>query len=170
MQYKLFVVPIKNIADAEDELNRFLHGHRILAVSKEFVGQNENSFWTFAVEFLDSAGGSASSGGSGATSAYGKAKPKIDYKEVLSADDFTLFCKLREMRKLIATREAIPVYAVLTNEQLAEIAKRKPKSKSELEKIDGIGEAKSTKYGADFLSSLATESPTERDRPGALDS
>ena len=35
MQLKLFVVPIKNLGDAEDEMNGFLRRHRVLAVKKE---------------------------------------------------------------------------------------------------------------------------------------
>ena len=32
MQLKLFVVPIKNVSEAEAEMNGFLRGHRVLAV------------------------------------------------------------------------------------------------------------------------------------------
>lgn len=38
MQLRTFVLPIKNLASAELEMNTFLRGHRILAVKKEFVG------------------------------------------------------------------------------------------------------------------------------------
>jgi len=34
---KLFVIPIKNVSEAEAEMNVFLRGHRVLAVQKEFV-------------------------------------------------------------------------------------------------------------------------------------
>jgi hypothetical protein len=56
MQLKLFVLPVKNLAAAEAEMNAFLRGHRVLAVKKEFVPDGENSFWTFCVEYLDGAG------------------------------------------------------------------------------------------------------------------
>ena len=49
-------------------------------------------------------------------------KQRVDYKEVLSPADFALFAKLRDWRKATAEQEGIPVYAVLTNEQLAAIA------------------------------------------------
>ena len=32
MQLKLFVIPIKNVSEAEAEMNGFLRGHRVLAV------------------------------------------------------------------------------------------------------------------------------------------
>lgn len=44
MQLRLFVIPIKNLAEAEAEMNVFLRGHRVLAVKKEFVPDGENSF------------------------------------------------------------------------------------------------------------------------------
>jgi hypothetical protein len=32
------------------EMNAFPRGHRVLAVKKEFVGDGEDSFWTFCVD------------------------------------------------------------------------------------------------------------------------
>ena len=49
----------------------------------------------------------------------GGGRPRVDYKEILSADEFAVFVRLREVRKQLAATEAIPVYAVCTNEQLA---------------------------------------------------
>ena len=66
MQLKLFILPVKNLAEAEGEMNGFLRAHRVLAVKKEFVADGENSFWTFCVEYLDSAGGSGALAGEGA--------------------------------------------------------------------------------------------------------
>ena len=60
MQLKLFIVPVKNLAEPEAEMNAFLRGHRVLAVKKEFVPDGENSFWTFCVEHLE---GAAAPGG-----------------------------------------------------------------------------------------------------------
>lgn len=37
MQLRTFVLPIKNLARAEAEMNAFLRSHRVLAVRKEFV-------------------------------------------------------------------------------------------------------------------------------------
>jgi superfamily II DNA helicase RecQ len=42
----------------------------------------------------------------------------------------------------------VPVYAVFTNEQLAKMVTGGVVTKAALEKIDGVGEAKATKYGA----------------------
>jgi len=145
MQYKIFVIPIKTISESEDELNRFLRGHRVLSVQKEFVSERENSFWTFVIEYLEPAG-AANNGTDG--------KSKIDYKQVLADDEFALFSRLRELRKELAARDSIPVYAIFTNEQLAEMAKKKVRSKSDLSKITGVGEAKLSKYADTLLENI----------------
>ena len=46
MQLKLFTIPIKNVSEAEAEMNCFLRGHRVLAVKKERRALNiELSTW-----------------------------------------------------------------------------------------------------------------------------
>jgi superfamily II DNA helicase RecQ len=49
------------------------------------------------------------------------------------------------------SRNGAPVYTVCTNEQLAEITKRKPKSLTECMQIEGIGQGKADKYVPAFL-------------------
>ena len=88
MQLKLFLLPVKNLSAAEAEMNAFLRSHRVLAVKKEFVSDGESSFWTFCVEYLESA-----SSGTGVPNLSGK--PKVDYKEVLKPEEFEVFSRLR---------------------------------------------------------------------------
>ena len=39
MQFRFFIILLKNLDDAVEELNRFLRGNRVLAVQKEFVSE-----------------------------------------------------------------------------------------------------------------------------------
>jgi len=149
MQLKLFVIPIKNLGDAEAEMNAFLRGHRVLAVKKEFVPDGENSFWTFCVEYLD---GTAPTAGGGSP---GPRPPKVDYKELLKPEEFEVFSRLRDWRKAVAEKEGLPVYVVLTNEQLAQMVKNKSSSKAALKEIEGVGDARVEKYGDALLQLLA---------------
>lgn len=144
MQIRIFIIPIKNVDDSEIEMNRFLRSHRVLAVKKEFVVDGENSFWTFCIEYLDAVSGSVPVGST--------ARPKVDYKEQLQPDEFLAFSRLREWRKRVADEEAVPVYTIFTNGQLAEIVTKKVSSKSALGSIIGVGEARVTKYGDGLLS------------------
>jgi superfamily II DNA helicase RecQ len=139
MQLKLFILPIKNLAAPEAEMNAFLRSHRVLAVKKEFVGDGENSFWTFCVEYLESA--------PAGIAAPGSKLPKVDYKELLQPEEFEVFSRLRDWRKTVAEKEGVPVYVVFTNEQLAEMVKKKVSSKAALKEIEGVGEARLEKYG-----------------------
>ena len=147
MQLKLFILPIKNLAEAEAEMNGFLRAHRLLAVKKEFVPDGENSFWTFCVEYLESAPGGTSLSG----------RPKVDYKELLKPEEFEVFSRLRAWRKGVAEKEGVPVYTVLTNEQLAQIIQKKVTTQAALKEIEGVGDARVEKYGAALMQLLAGE-------------
>src|SRR5208337_4616636 len=115
MAFRFFTVPIQNAEQAEAELNGFLRGHKVLSIDRRWVEQGPTSFWTFCVDYIDGQ----------ATAFVGDrgVRGKVDYKEVLSPEEFTVFAKLREVRKEIAQAEAVPVYTIFTNEQLAEMVK-----------------------------------------------
>jgi len=143
MPWKLYIVPVKNLSVPEGEMNAFLRAHRVLAVRKEFVSDGENSFWTFCVEYLESA-----ATGPGAP---GGKLPKVDYKEVLKPEEFEVFSRLRDWRKAEAEKEGVPVYVVFTNEQLAEMVRQRTGTKAALKGIEGVGEVRVEKYGAAVL-------------------
>jgi superfamily II DNA helicase RecQ len=149
MSYKFFQVPCRNPESFEAGLNSFLSTHRIVTVDRKFVEDGADSFWVFCVDFLhgDAKGGTSHG-------APGRAERRIDYREVLSAEQFEVFAKLREVRKSVAEREAVPVYAVFTNEQLATMVQNNADNRSKLREIEGIGEAKLDKYAELFLSVL----------------
>lgn len=153
MPYEFFQIPASGQGGGKDDMNRLLRGGRIASVRKEFVVNGEHSFWAFCVEVLDGQG-------SGVTGKPGIRAEKVDYKQVLSDEDFSVFSKLRLLRKELAEKEAIPAYSVFTNEQLAEIAKARPESLNGIGKIPGVGEARVDKYGAAILEALKSESPT----------
>jgi hypothetical protein len=45
MAFRIFQIPARSPAGAEEELNRFMRSHRVLAVDRRWVDQGENSFW-----------------------------------------------------------------------------------------------------------------------------
>ncbi len=128
MPYKIFQVPSYGCTDTEQALNDFLGSHRILCVAREFVNAGTNSFWTFCVDYMDQG-----SGGKG--NASGRRRNRIDYQEVLEPDEFALFARLRDLRKDLSESEGIPVYAVFTNEQLAQVVQKRVTSKESLHAI-----------------------------------
>ncbi len=78
-------------------------------------------------------------------------KRKVDYKEVLSEQDFTVFAELRGLRKEVAERAGVPAYAVFTNEQLASFVRDKAMTKEAMERVPGVGSSKIRNYAEVFL-------------------
>lgn len=152
MPYAFFRVPAAPEPGAVEELNRFLRGHSVLAVQREWVSAGDASFWAFCVQYAEQGAAVKSGGGGG---------PKVDYKEILSEVEFVRYVKLRDLRKQLADRDGVPVFAVFTNEQLAEMAKRIPKNPADLKKIPGLGEARAAKHGADVVAALANNETGE---------
>jgi len=62
--------------------------------------------------------------------------------------------RVRGFRKQAAAEAAIPVDAVCTNEQLAEMARSHGRAVADLKKIDGFGDAKAEKFGERFVSAI----------------
>ena len=135
--------------EVEHDLNRFLRSVKALTVHREFVAQGQGSFWCMAIEYL-------SDGSDKANNKINREnRNRIDYKEVLSPEDFAVFARLREWRKQLAASEAVPVYTIFTNEQLACIARKRVKTPSELKALEGVGEARVSRYGESVMKIVA---------------
>ncbi len=146
MRYRFFSIMALDPNEGEEELNRFCAGQRVVDLKREFVAAGERSYWSICVGYQarPSAGASERRG-------------KIDYREVLNEADFAVFVQLRGLRKQLADQEGIPAYALFTNEQLAEMVRRKVSTRTGLAEISGVGAARIEKYGEPFLSLLSTE-------------
>lgn len=153
MQYRVFFVRAVGDDFSEEELNTFLRSHQITSVQKRFVEDGLNSYWSLCVEYGD--GGKSIGKQSGS---------KIDYREVLSDDEFKIFAKLRVLRKRIAEQEGLPVFAVFTNEQLAHISRSNITSKADIERIDGIGRNRAEKYFDSIVEALSQKGENEKNR------
>ena len=155
MQLMMFSVPALNPGASVEEMNSFLRSHRVLSVDRRLVGTDGSAYWAVSVEYLET-----SASGTGATMVYGgSAKGKVDYQTILSETQFTLFAKLRDVRKAISEKEAVPPYTVFTNEQLAAMVTTKACSLEALGRIDGIGASRMEKYAPLFLPTLLADLP-----------
>ncbi len=137
--------------EAEAELNRFLASHRVASVDRQWVSDGQHSAWALCVTYVGASG--ATTPASAGTSR--SSKRSVDYREVLSAEDFEVFSNLRTLRKQAAEREGVPVYAVFTNEQLAAMVRTQPRTANDLGRLPGVGPARVDKYGAECLAALA---------------
>lgn len=148
---QVFSIPARGCPESSEELNQFLQSRRIVAIERQLILENGNAYWSLCVEYLERGSNKKASISSSSTRS---SKTKVDYREVLSADDFAAFVKLRDLRKELAAEESIPVYAVFTNEQLAAIVLAKASHKNDLTKIPGIGDGRLEKYGDRVLERL----------------
>lgn len=144
IRYQLFQYPLPAPPDLAD-LNAWLSTHRVVSVQHHVVTTGQGSLLVFLVQTAmgaPEAGPGQPAGG------------RVDYKEVLGEADFALFSRLREERKRIAQTEGLPVFAVFTNEQLAEMVTRKAATIAELLAIPGIGRGRIEKYAEVLLQIL----------------
>lgn len=149
MLTRFFAVPALSAEPAESELNEFCQSQRVVSVERHFVADGANSFWAVCVVVAPGPGTlpDAFKSFEKRSTRRGESGTRVDYKQVLSEGDFKVFAALRVMRKATAEREGLPVYAVFTNEQLAEVARMRPDSLASLGSIEGIGPARVERYG-----------------------
>lgn len=149
LQIKFFSIPVKYEEDAEAELNAFLKSVRLITIQRELVCQENRFYWAVAVEYGEGEGKASPKRDAG--------KKKIDYKEVLSPENFAIFARLRDWRKETAAREAAQLYNVFMNDQLAAMVEKRVSTKKGLLEIEGVGEARVEKYGDAVLGILKEE-------------
>ena len=141
MGLRFFVVPVQGGVALEQELNAFMDGHKVVAVERRFVDQGACSFWAICVDYISHVRGNE-------TAPTNLSRSRVDYKLVLSSEEFGVFSRLRDLRKELSQAEAVPVYALFTNEQLAQMVQRRCRSRDDLAGIEGIGQAKTTTASA----------------------
>ncbi len=139
MQIRLFNIPLTDTGDSQAEMNRFLAGHKVLEVEQRFFQNEKGGGWSFCVRFLPDA--------PPGTGGYSGGKAKKDYKLLLPEEQFTVFSRLREIRKALATDDGVPAYAVFTDEELSNIARLPELTAIAALSIPGIGEKKMERYG-----------------------
>jgi superfamily II DNA helicase RecQ len=144
MGLRFFVVPVHDSSAFEQDLNGFLARHKVVSIDRHLIDQGANSFWAICVDYLSHTPGDGSQN-------LNLSRNRVDYKTILSPEEFVVFSRLRELRKELAQTEAVPVYALFTNEQLAQMVQRRCRSKTDLAQIEGIGESKVDKYADRIL-------------------
>lgn len=149
MSFHIVTVPIERTAETFEALNAFLARRRVLSVDRQLIHDGTRSAWTFCVTWVPLDGDAEGDGADDAAK-----KGRVDYREVLDEQDFAVFAKLRDLRKRTSEREGVPPYALFTNEQLAEMVRRKVATVADLGRIHGVGPARVERYGAAFVEVL----------------
>ncbi|MEE9355683.1 MAG: HRDC domain-containing protein [Methylococcaceae bacterium] len=116
MKFQFFTISALSPEYGQQQLNAFCGQHRVVSVEKQLIAQGENSYWSVCVSYIEGETEFATK-----SSKNNNKRGRIDYKEVLSEQDFSVYAELRNLRKKLAEQEGIPVYAIFSNEQLAEM-------------------------------------------------
>ncbi len=149
MQMHFFAIAALDPAEGQAELNQFLGAHRVTGIERQFVPAGTDSHWAVCVSIVQGPEPLPQ-----ALKAESTRGAKLDYKQVLSADDFAVYAELRNLRKHLADEAGVPVYAVFSNEQLAAMVQQRAQTLDAMGAIDGVGAARLQRYGQAFLELL----------------
>ncbi len=144
MKIKLFTVPVTNVADFNDELNSFLSNNKIVELEKQLIQTSTGAYWCFFINYIEHLS---------VRNMYDKSV-KVDYKNVLSVEEFKTFDRLRVIRLQISQADNVSAFVVATDAELAEVAKLAKIDLASLQKVKGFGVEKIKKYGKRILEGL----------------
>lgn len=143
----------------EAELNRFLRGHRILKVEHQFLERELQ--WAFLVSYLDGEQKET------APIARRNEQKKFEPEKELDKEQLERYQRYSELRLNLAHKYAVKAYVVFTNRELGELAKFEKLGVEELRQVEGVGEARISQYGMEFLEMLnSNETSGETDGAG----
>ncbi len=144
MKYRFFRIPVMGDIQAEESrLNRTLAENPVVRVESEFVNNGEDSAWCLTVICTEQTPDKQPA-----------REGQVDYKAVLSEEDFAIYARLRALRKELAAQEGKPIWTVFTNQQLAQMVTEKVRSIEEIRALKGVGPQRAAKFGSTFLDSL----------------
>jgi superfamily II DNA helicase RecQ len=139
--FKIITIPYnRNTKGFDDELlQKFSMNKSIKTFRAEFFEDSGEKFWTVFIE-------------------YDPLLKETPEKTVESLDDNqkALFEKFRVWRKERAEKEGIPIYIIMTNNEIVKIIKAKPETLENLGLIKGFGKGKIAKYGKEIISLIKT--------------
>lgn len=80
-------------------------------------------------------------------------KPKeVSRKHVYHEENTTLFGLLKKRRSELAAKQSVPAFVVFSDATLHDMCVKLPKTGDEFLEVSGVGSAKLSKYGTEFLS------------------
>ena len=137
MDVKILTVPFNPEKEVfQDEvLSGFLANKRIRSLHPHFFQHDGRPYWTVLVEYE-------------LVLTETEMRP---VKENMNAEQQPLFHKLRAWRKEKADKNGTPVFILATNEQLTQIAVRRPVTLEALRQIQGFGTKKVAQHGQELI-------------------
>ena len=130
----------------EDSFNEFLKTVVVIKTIPQLVIVAQTTYWSVLVFYDDIS----------SLEKHKNEKTVID-TSALTEEERTRYEALRTWRSDLARRQALPVYILASNAELATIAKLNPTTVEELHRVKGMGEKKIRKYGEEIIGLLNSE-------------
>ena len=137
MNVKILTFPFNPEKEVfQDEvLSSFLVNKRVRAIHPHFFQHDGRPYWSVLVEY---------------EVVLAEAETQTVKKD-LNDEQQPLFHKLRTWRKEKADKSGVPVFILATNEQLTQIAVRRPVTLEALRQIQGFGAKKVEQHGRELI-------------------
>ena len=143
MQIKLYTLPVFGSERIEEEMNRFLRGHRILQVERHFC-PDSGGYWAILIEYVD--------GDPIAEAPPANRRERKDFTEGLTEEEKMRFERYKAIRKELANQNSMPAYLIFTNEELALLAKMPELREDNTRQVKGIAPQRLRDYVRYFYS------------------
>lgn len=146
MKMHYFRIPLHQPEPQASALNALLDAHPDALVEQYLVQGTTEPCWAVCVRVLERAGGVnvpvANRAGN---------RHQVDYRDLLSTEQFSRFATMREFRNELAEDKQIKPYAIFTNQQLADIAQMDQPDKAGIAALNGVGEMRVEQYAELYL-------------------
>lgn len=157
MQIQAFHIRLSKEHQAADEaaLNAFLRTVTVKKTATQFVAAQPN-FWSVLV-YYEPLNQPAAVPENSLTQEVEKPQKEPQFPETqapLTDAEIQIFETLRHWRSEKANELALPNYMICHNRELEDIARMRPQTVAELQKIKGFGPHKMDKYGEEIIAVL----------------
>ena len=147
MKVKVFTLLFNpdNVGFNDEEVQSFIDDKEVLSVNDQFFIHENHPYLMLIVTYRE------------VNNDFGRKRYPVDKKKIkewrtiLDDKEKTVYDALKKWRAERSKLEAVPLFIICKNQQMAFIAREKPLSLEALKKIDGIGEKKAKQYGEAIL-------------------
>ncbi len=151
----------------DDPVRDFIADKEVATISDHFFVKDETPYLVLVVRYRLAGPVTAAP----VSAPAGARQRDESWRSALAPADWPLFNTLRDWRGERARADGVPSYVICNNRQLVDVVKKRPATLAELGQIEGFGNAKLKKFGAEIidfrnlLTAARRAARGKRDRP-----
>ncbi|MEG0917409.1 MAG: HRDC domain-containing protein [Myroides sp.] len=148
MKIKVFNIRLddENLEEDQEKINSFLENVIFKKSSTNIISEKTN-YWSILIHYEEKEENYIDSQ---------ENKKNIFDEETLTDKEKEIVAYFKQWRWDKSKEENIPAYMILTNKTIISIAKTKPETIDDLDKVTGIGENKKRQYGDSIIALINT--------------